>query len=415
MTTPCQGSPRDQASGFGRRLVPWICGLAAFIISAKKLIGGGGDIGIYLDAAREVGDLQLDIYRGRSDTGPWVYPPFATLPFQWLDGLLGDAGARWAWCAGMGAATVILVRSLVELTDYVGGLRAWQWVVFGVLFQRIIAQNCSHGQFSLWVGAFVAVGVLALVRAQDKRAGLWLGLAAAFKLTPALFLPALPLMRRSRAGLVMLVTVLVAVFLSPLPFWGWGEHVRQLQDFFDCQWMIFTAPEQAAIVADYPGPSVKGTLDYLLQAKETTGIYVNVMDVSDRALFIARLVWSAVLAGVLLWWFRFAGRHAVARCLIERASAVTMAMSFFAPLTRTYHLTAILLPCALFCRGPNSRRDWLWWLCAVGLLFTLTLRQRNLLGEAAWRFLDLSCALHVELLCMVAWLIRASWRDLRGG
>ena len=91
-----------------------------------------------------------------------------------------------------------------------------------------------------------------------------------------------------------------------------------------------------------------------------------------------------------------------------------MAMSFFAPLTRTYHLTAILLPCALFCRGPNSRRDWLWWLCAVGLLFTLTLRQRNLLGEAAWRFLDLSCALHVELLCMVAWLIRASWRDLRG-
>ena len=405
--------PLAVSAGVARRVVPWLLGLVAFVISATKLIGGAGDLGIYLDASREVGDLELDLYRARPETGPWVYAPAVALPFQLLDALLGEVGARWVWCLGVGAAVALLLRSLVELLDYVGGLRPLQWAVFTVLFQRIIAQNCSYGQLSLWGGALVAMGVLALVRRRDRIGGVWLGVAAALKLAPGLFLPALPLMRKPVAAALMAATVAAVILVLPIPFWGWAEHVRQLEAFFRSTFQILTAPEQAPIVADYPGPSIRGTLDYLLQARETTGIYVNVVDVDDGALATVRLAYAALLGGVLLWWFRFAGRHDAARALIERASVVTLAFSFFAPLTRTYHLTAVLLPCAMFCRGPRGARDVLWMFGALCFLSTQTLRQKNLLGEAAWRFLDLACVHHLALLAVVAWLMRDSRRALR--
>ena len=396
-----------------RRVVPWLCGLVAFVIAAKRLTDGGGDLGIYLGVSREVGDPELNLYRARTDSGPWVYAPVVALPFQLLEGVLGVVATRWVWSAGMGVATALLLRALVELIDHVGGLRPLQWAAFGLLFQRILAQSCAHGQLSLWGGALIAMGVLALVRGRGRASGVLLGLAAALKLTPGLFLPALCLMRKPVAASAMLVTMAAAVLVLPIPFWGWGEHLRQLDDFFASTFTIFATPEQAPIVDDYPGPSVRGTLDYLLQARETTAIHVNVVDLSDGALAAVRACYSVLLAGVLLWWFRFAGRFGPERALIERAAVVTLAFSFFAPLTRTYHLAAALLPCAMFCRGPRGARDALWMFGAVGFLSTQTLRQKSLMGEAAWRFLDLSCAHHLALLAVMAWLMRESRRELR--
>ena len=67
---------------------------------------------------------------------------------------------------------------------------------------------------------------------------------------------------------------------------------------------------------------------------------------------------------------------------------------------------------ALFCRGPrkaiDGRRDWLWFGTALILLATMTLRQRKLLGEDLWRWLDLGGALHFGLIGMLVWLLRAS-------
>ena len=393
--------------------MPWLFGLVAFVIAAKKLVDGGGDLGIYLDVSREIGDPELNLYRAREDSGPWVYAPVVALPFQLLEGVLGVVATRWVWCAGMGVATALLLRALVELMDRFGGLRPLQWAAFGLLFQRILAQSCAHGQLSLWGGALVAMGVLALVRCGDRAAGVLLGTAAALKLTPGLFLPALWLMRKPVAASAMLVTLAAVVLVLPIPFWGWEEHMRQLQEFCVSTFKIFASPEHAPIVEDYPGPSIRGTLDYLLQERETTGIYVNVLDLSDGALAVVRTCYAIVLGGVILWWFRFAGRHGAERAWIERAAAVTLAFSFFAPLTRTYHLAAALLPCAMSCRGPRGARDVLWMFGALCFLSTQTLRQKNLLGEAAWRFLDLACVHHLALLAVLAWLMRESRRALR--
>jgi hypothetical protein len=78
----------------------------------------------------------------------------------------------------------------------------------------------------------------------------------------------------------------------------------------------------------------------------------------------------------------------------------------FAPLLRTYHLAAAIVPFVLFCRGPRGKRDVLWLAAAAVFLFTLTLRQKKLLGETLWRTLDGGASLHLGLVLMILWLVR---------
>ncbi|HEB53879.1 MAG TPA: DUF2029 domain-containing protein [bacterium] len=395
-----------------RRWLPWLCGLVAFVIAAKKLIGGYDDLGIYLDVAREFQQGGFDLCRDRANSGPWVYPPCAVLPFVLLEGSLGNEGARWAWCLLLGVATALLVKALADAVRPIGGLTAWQWAVFGFLFQRTIAQNLSHGQLSLWVGTLVAMGIAALVNGRDLVAGIWLGLATALKVTPGLFLPALLLMARPRAAGSMAATVALAVGLATAPFCGWSEHVRHLEDFVDAALAAVRSPDDAAITAGRTGPSIAGTVDYLLQPRpaDREGHTVNLLDVDDDTLRVARGVWSTLLGALLLAWFVRARRPDGPRRLLEQSAVVTMAITFFSPLVRTYHLAAMLAAAVLFCRGPRSRRDWLWFATASTLAFAMTLRQRNLIGVPAWRYLGLGGALHFALVAMTVWLARTARR-----
>ncbi len=389
------------------RFLPWLFGLVAFGIAQKNLIGGYGDLGIYLDVARELMAGGQELCRERPGSGPWTYPHAAALPFAGLLAAFGDAGARWVWCAGLGVATGWLVHELRRVLQVVGGLAPWQWCVCVFLFQRCIAQNLTHGQLSLWVGACVVAGTAALGHGQDRRAGVWLGLAAALKLTPALFLLALPLMRRGAASLVMAATIVVVVLLLPWPVLGTGEHLRHLAEFGRAAFASVADPDRAAIVQSYAGPSVKGAFDYLLQPRPLDqGRTVNLFVVGDHTLLVVKLVWSLGLLGLLAAWFWRARRLPSAPRLVEQAAVVAMAFSFFAPLVRTYHLAAAMVPFALFCRGPRDRRDWLWWGAALATTLALTLRQKKLLGETLWRAFDGGALLHLAMVGCCLWSCR---------
>lgn len=392
------------------RWLPWLCGLVAAVHAAHNLIGHKADFGIYLDVARELRAGGIDIFRDRADSGPWIYPHFAALPFVVLQAGCGDALARWIWCLLLGLGSALLLRSLARAIAMIGGLRWWQWLVFGVLFQRCLAQNLTHGQLSLWVGTFVAAGVADLMQKRDLRAGTWLGLAAALKLTPLLFLLALPLMRRRRAAVMMLAVTLVAVLLVPWPFCGTAEHARHLSCFLRTIAESIGSPTDAPIVQAYGGPSIGGTLDYLLQARAfgKEGHTVNVVDLGETALRCTKLVWAGLLGGLLLLWFWRARAWPDPSRLAMQSSAVMLAIAFFAPLVRVYHLAAAMLPFALFCRGPRRGPDFWWWATALSVLFALTLRNRRLLGDTLWRSLDGGGLLHFALVGMLVWLLRES-------
>lgn len=402
----------------GERVVFAVVFVVATGLALKNLLGTYADLGIYLDVAREFSTGGANIYRDRPNSGPWLYPHLAVLPFALLLQAFGDTGARIGWCVLLGLGTAWTVRSAARAVAPLGGLRPWQWFVFAVLFQRCFAQNLTHGQLSLWVGAFAVAGTAALVQGRARAAGLWLGIAASLKLTPVLFLVALPLMGRWRAAVAMAGTIVVAVLLVPWPFCGTDEHLRHLQDFAHSVQQAVLTPEQATITQSYAGPSVRGALDYLLQPRplDAEGHRVNLFEVEDTTLATTRRVWSAVLLALLGSWFWRARRLPDAARLAHQASAVAVTLSLFAPLLRVYHLTAAVVPFVLFCTGPGTARskhrwrDPLWCCGALVLLLAMTLRQKKLLGETLWRAFDGGAFLHLGLVLLVVWLARQAGR-----
>ncbi|MBL8752009.1 MAG: DUF2029 domain-containing protein [Planctomycetes bacterium] len=389
-------------------------GFAVFVVAAgiaakNLLFGRYADFDIYLTVARELQAGGVDLCRARTESGPWVYPHCAALPFVLMLQVFGEFGARVAWCCLLGALAAWLVRSLHTAVSAAQELRVRHWLVFALLFQRCVAQNLTHGQLSLAVGAFTAAGVAALVRGRDGKAGVWLALAAALKVTPVLFVPALVVMGRWRAALVMAATLAFTVFVLPWPLLGTAEHLRHLHDTWHALTSSVVDPTQSAIVQSYAGPGVGGALDYLLQPRplDAEGRTVNLFAVGDTTLTVVKAIWSLALAALLGLWFLRAKHLPLGPRVLHQACTVVLAMGWFAPLLRVYHLAAALPPFLLFCTGPRDRRDGLWWLAAGVVLFAMTLRQKNLLGEAAWRALDGGAFLHLGMVLVAVWLLRS--------
>lgn len=403
-----------------RHAVPLLVFAIGSGLALKNLIGSYGDFGIYLDVAREFQAGGVDLCRDRPNSGPWLYPHVAALPFVALLQLCGDHGARIVWSLGLGATAAWLVAVLARVLREHAPMPLLGWVAFAVLFQRCFAQNLTHGQLSLFVGAAVVAGSAALVRGRPAAAGLWLGCATALKLTPGLFLLALPLMGQWRAAVWMAATVLVAVLLVPWPFCGTEGHLRHLHDFAEHTFGAVLAPQQTTVTQSYAGPSVRGAIDYLLQPKPTdaAGHTANVLACSDATVTLVRMAWTAALGLVFAAWFWCARRLPLPQRLLHQTAATAMALSLFSPLLRVYHLPAAALAFALFCRGARRagaaskpRTDVLWWLTALVLLFAMTLRQKKLLGETLWRALDGGAFLHLGLVLLCVWLLRGCRRE----
>jgi hypothetical protein len=408
------------------RALPWIVGVVAAGIALRNLWSFYGDLGIYLDAAAELRRGGVDLYRDRSPHGALAYPHAFLVPLLLLQELFGGATVtagdaapplilhpqlRVLWSLGLGVAAAMIARDLIAAMRAFGGLRWWQWLAFGCLFQRCIAQNLTHGQLSLWTGACLLRGVVRVGEGRQLRGGLWLGAAAALKLTPLLFVVALPFARRPAAAVTALLSALALALLLPWPFLGTSEHLRVLGDF----WRAVIAPlldgSRLAVLRFHEGCNVDGTLDYLLQANavDRDGLRVNLVDLSPGALRAVKLAWSLLLALLLAATWRRAQSHREPARWLLRGALVMLAIAFFSPMTRVYHLAGCLLPAALFCRGPG-RRDWLWWLAAAGFALTMTLRQRNLIGERLWSAFDHAGLLHASLVLLSVWL----WRRASG-
>jgi alpha-1,2-mannosyltransferase len=399
----------QSALRWSRRWLPWLLGGIATVIALRSLLRGGGDLGIYIDVGREMARGAVDIYRDRGTVGAFAYPHFAGLPFWAVDGLLSDRAIRIAWCLSLGLATAMIVDDLRRAVALSHGLRPWQWLLCAVLFQRCVAQNLTHGQLSLWVAACTLRGIRCLLEARDARAGAWLGIATALKLTPGLYLVALPAMVRWRAAIAMAAALGIAVAVVPWPVLGTAEHVRHLQQFKSAVLEPLWGEGQAVVTKFGAGPSIAGTLDYLLQPTpvDAAGRTVNILALDDVALAWVKRAWAALLAALLGAWFWHARRLPVGLRLAEQSAAVMLAIGFFSPLTRVYHLAGALLAGALFCRGPHRRADVLWWIVALALALAMPLRQKALLGETLWRALDVGGLLHFALVGMSLWLMLA--------
>jgi alpha-1,2-mannosyltransferase len=122
------------------------------------------------------------LYDFARDNAPFTYPPFAGLvfwPLTWLPTL----AVQIAWTA----ATITTVLWLAHKT----GAQALL-----LMLSAPVASDLRYGQVSLFLAALVTLDVLRPSRAQ----GVLIGLAAAVKLTPLIFIPMLWVTGKKRAA-----------------------------------------------------------------------------------------------------------------------------------------------------------------------------------------------------------------------
>jgi alpha-1,2-mannosyltransferase len=170
-------------------------------IAAEKWWLGGHDLYDY---------AQPDELQGKLS---FTYPPFAALLFVPL-GLLP---------AGVGYVLMTLgtLAAVALTTWWVTARFPIHWYAFSlalplVLLIEPIRSTLSFGQINMLLVALILADVLVGVPQARKWAGVGIGLAAAIKLTPALFIVYLFLSRRTRAALTALGTATGATLLAAL-------------------------------------------------------------------------------------------------------------------------------------------------------------------------------------------------------
>jgi len=151
----------------------------------------------------------------------YVYPPFMAMvaaPFAHVSSTV----ARAAWFAASAIALVCLIRSCWLLAGLPDPRKLVRWrrreriaCVLGLVCGATYVFNTfAHQQTDVIIGALLAAGCLELARGRDLRAGLLIGVAAACKATPLVFLPYLLWRRRWMAAAASAVLAL-ALNLAP--------------------------------------------------------------------------------------------------------------------------------------------------------------------------------------------------------
>jgi glycosyl transferase family 87 len=330
-----------------------------------------------------VGELGLrggDIYR---DAPPGIntWPPLfglACIPLAWLS-RISVTGARVFWMlVGWGALLVALACA----TRLVQGRRLVLPGVTGsdgvdittaaallplLLSIRWILANFEHLQVNIVILALTLLGLVCHRARRDARAGILIGLAAALKLMPVLFVPYFFWRRQWRAFGWTLAAV-AGWTLLPALVYGPARYASQFRN-----WLDFFHRGQGV---GKMNASVFAMLDRIAGHHLVPFSIAGFDDLAPSGSTAVRLL----LLGLMLlvtcaacWLFR--GPYDPARrSAVAEWSIVLLVGVIFSPLTWKFYLVVLLLPMTLFVAT--------WQDSAVALRFRRRLRWLTWLGFA---------------------------------
>ncbi|MGC0335828.1 glycosyltransferase 87 family protein [Streptomyces sp. SLBN-8D4] len=319
---------RAPATDRGRLLLVLAAGTAVTVFTATvPLLRDWFDLRVYhgaVDTWVHHGGRLYD-YRVPGTTYGFTYPPFAAvamLPMALLD-------LRAAIAVGLLlnlAALAVVVRLL---TGPSWRRHGWYGCALGVcalaLFEPL-RDTFSFGQVNLLLLALVLVDAWLLATGRERWAGMGIGLAAAVKLTPALFIGLLLLARRGRAAAVATVVALTATGFAALV-------APDASRFYwtDAMWDTTRV----------------GRLDYVSN-QSLQGILARLGETD-------RVVWAvAVLLTLGVWAVR--ARRAVAAGDWAAAFALTgLTACLVSPITWVHHLVWLLPSFAVLVRTGHPR------------------------------------------------------------
>jgi len=298
----------------------------------------------------------------RAAVYPYLYPPPflltmvwvlpldlfpAYLTWFWLDELFGllVGIVLWRWWKDMGPALPIVLLAIYG-----------SWTIFG--------HNHYMGQVNLLVLAVTLAGLWLGWRGRDVPAGVLVGAACLFKMSPALFVLWWMTHRKWRAvGAAIATAVVLSVATLPLagPSVQWAFYRDILPTFGSGDYGGLTVP-----ISLFANHSLPGLYDRLFPtALKTLGPTAQALSTGT----------SLALAGGLLWAFRASGaegakaadREAEVFVVAGQVGAVCVAMLLVPVYTYEHHLVWVLPGLAAAVTAVFAQRLPAW--CAVGVAY----------------------------------------------
>nr|WP_240929578.1 glycosyltransferase 87 family protein [Streptomyces coryli] len=297
------------------------------------------DLRVYYDTAHhwlQDGGRIYD-YRVPGKRYGFTYPPFAALcmsPLAWLSwrsavvaGLVVNAAA---------AAVVLAVLAGPAIRRHARDRRA-AYGVAACLFALLepVRDTVSFGQVNLVLLALVLADAQLLRGRHARWAGAGIGIAAAVKLTPAIFICYLLLARRPRNAALAAAVALAATLLA-----GWATPSSSLAYWTDALWDT----DRIGRLAYVSNQSWEGVLARLAAPADPS-----------------RIGWAVGVAAILCVWARRAGRAARTGNHAAGFALTGAAACLISPVTWVHHLVwlapalAVLATAALH-RAPGRPR-----------------------------------------------------------
>ena len=393
-------SPRTTES----RLAIWTCRVLIFnvlgLLAMPVYVRGTGDWeDVYLSAAQRLHN-RGELFELR--TG-YVYPPFGAMvavPFTFMSRSAG----LFAWAALNSLAVVVVLVGAWRLSggralpgrvgttkaDYaafwLGGLAA-----FGFMLDA-----AANWQTDLLIGAVLIGGCLLIASDRSIAGGLLIGLAAAFKCTPLLFVPYLVWKRRFCAAAVVVVAAFGLNLLPDLvypPTDGPSRVVVWANRFLTPLTEADRDPGVWASGVDFNHSVAGGTLRWFaFDQAESNGRFVSVpkaerqVSTSDlKRLNFAITALLGLVALVALW--RRPSEITPGPVFAVEVGIVLTLMLLLSPMSSKPHFAVLIVPQLALVRLACQTRDrWLLALtAAVAIAGPCT--GNDIIGRAAYDFL----------------------------
>ncbi len=405
-------------------------------VFVEKGIQARGELPVYVLAAARMANRD-EIYH-KTDNKPFTYPPFFALPFIALtqdqssasvtgfDVIPFSTSVFW-YLINVGALAFVI--SVVRVTLVVPRRHQMSegafWVITFLLCARNVASVFSNQSHDLVVFAIIAVGVYLACRPQgsftgrssgtisgtrsDMLSGAFLGLAAACKATPLLFLLDAVVRRRPLSLIAILGALGAATILPDLIF------PRRDGNLWVMAWLntFVLNIEVGAPVQSGPwsassayNQSLAGTLHRILNLPAISVAPGLVKGITLLAFsFVVSLVaWCALLSSRL----KPENPH-TAILRFGQLSTILCAMVLISPMSSKSHFCVLLFPMA-FCVAEWLCHRERWLAFAIALMFLVgTLTSSGILGdEPGAILLTLGTVTWTAMICLITVTLQIS-------
>ena len=344
---PMPLGPLTDPDRHGRRAV-WIAALIT-------MIGAGM---IYADKAAEDRSAfirwrhqVLEMMAGANIYDEYFFPnppimPLTLYPLMALPPVTG-ALAWFAIKASLAGVAVLFCLRMVRLGDR--PVPSWVQAMVVLLSLRPIMSDLHHGNNNIYILFLVTATLAAWRKGYDVLAGLILGYAIVFKVTPGLFLLYFAYKRSWRTvgatlvGMGLFFFVVPSLFLGPdfnwlcLKTW-WG---RILSPYVDSDFVGNQEINQSMV----------GVLTRLLTEAQGGGtsryavkLYVNVVSWDPKLVVQGIKLLSVGMLGLLAWLCRTRAERRDDPRLLGEYALIVLAMLFVSERSWKHHFVTLLLP-----------------------------------------------------------------------